>query len=242
MRPDQRSDPELRERSLQEGKLACRCSHPNVITTYVTDEDECGPYIVMERLPGHSLRDVMNSGALSTPVVAIKIGAQVAEALLYLHEIGILHRGIKPPNVFVSSNRHAKIFDFGIARGGGFGLTRAGDVIGAPNYMAPEQILGKPVDERTDIYSFGVLLFEMLALSLPYQGSTIEEITAHVEGGRLGGSSEESRRLPPWALSSDSETAEIRLQTPESEWELLPSERLASGFHLVRQVLGNTAI
>jgi serine/threonine-protein kinase len=186
MRPEQRSDPELRERFLQEGRLACRCSHPNVITAYVTDEDECGPYIVMERLPGHSLRDVMNSGALSTPVAAIKIGAQVAEALLYLHEIGNPHRDIKPPNVFVSSNRHAKIFDFGIARGGGFGLTRAGDVIGTPSYMAPEQILGKPVDERTDIYSFGVLLFEMLALSLPYQGSTIEEITAHVEGSRLG--------------------------------------------------------
>lgn len=178
MRPEQANDPELRERFLQEGRLACRCSHPNVITTYETDEDVCGPYIVMERLQGQSLREVMNSGALSTPLAAVKIAAQLADALYYLHEIGILHRDIKPPNVFVSVNGHVKIFDFGIARGGAFGLTRAGDVIGTPNYMAPEQILAKPVDERTDIYSFGVLLFEMLTLSLPYRGSTIEEITA----------------------------------------------------------------
>jgi len=178
MRPEQASDPSLRERFLQEGRLACRCSHPNIITTYVTDEDECGPYIVMERLQGQCLRDILNASGAMSVRDAIYVASQVAQALLYLHEIGILHRDIKPTNIFVAPNGHAKIFDFGIARGGSFGLTRAGDVIGTPNYMAPEQILGKPVDERTDIYSFGVLLFEMLAGSLPYQGATIEQITA----------------------------------------------------------------
>lgn len=178
MRPEQASDASLRERFLQEGRLACRCSHPNIITTYVTDEDECGPYIVMERLQGQCLRDILNVTGAMPVRDAIYVASQVAQALLYLHEIGILHRDIKPTNIFVAPNGHAKIFDFGIARGGSFGLTRAGDVIGTPNYMAPEQILGKPVDERTDIYSFGVLLFEMLAGALPYQGATIEQITA----------------------------------------------------------------
>lgn len=179
MRPEESNIPELRERFLQEGRLACRCSHPNVITTHVTDEtDEGEPFIVMEHLQGQSLREMMDSGGFATPLAAIRVASQISEALLYLHGLGILHRDIKPANIHVSGNGHAKIFDFGIARGGNFGLTRAGDVIGTPNYMAPEQILGKPVDQRTDIYSFGVLLFEIFTSALPYRGATIEEITA----------------------------------------------------------------
>ena len=179
MRPEESSVPELRQRFLQEGRLACRCAHPNVITTHETDETEEGePYIVMEHLQGKSLREWMDAGGFANPVTAIQVASQMAEALLYLHGLGILHRDIKPANIHVSDNGHAKIFDFGIARGGDFGLTRAGDVIGTPNYMAPEQILGKPVDQRTDIYSFGVVLFEMFAAALPYRGASIEEITA----------------------------------------------------------------
>lgn len=176
MRPDQLDDFEVQSRFLEEGRLACQCSHPNIITTYVTDAGEFGPYIVMEHLQGRSLRDVLNAGGFPTIKMALQVAADMAEALLYLHELGILHRDIKPPNIFVLSNGHAKIFDFGIARGRQLGLTQAGNVLGSPNYMAPEQILGKAIDQRTDIYSFGVVMFEMLALSLPYQGSTIEEI------------------------------------------------------------------
>lgn len=168
---------ELRERFVQEGRVACRCSHPNVITTFETDETDGQPYIVMEYLRGQSLRSFLTSGALKTQAEAIHIALQIATGLQYIHTLGIFHRDIKPANINVAEDGSVKIFDFGIARIDNFGLTRAGEVIGAPRYMAPEQILGKTITAAVDIYAFGVLFFEMLTRQLPYEGTTIDEIS-----------------------------------------------------------------
>jgi eukaryotic-like serine/threonine-protein kinase len=172
-------DADYRERFLQEGRLACRCAHANVITTYETDEEDGQPYIVMEHLQGQSLRSLLFAGGRSHAEL-LQIALQISSGLQYIHSLGILHRDIKPGNINVSGDGLVKIFDFGIARTSALSLTRAGDVIGTPRYMAPEQILGKKVTSGVDIYSFGVLLFEMLTAQAPYSGTTLEELTTAI--------------------------------------------------------------
>jgi len=162
---------EQQERFRREAQAAGRLHHPNIVTAFDYGETESSAYIVMEYLSGPSLKTLL---AKHEPLPLADIG-HIMQGLLaglrHSHQRGVVHRDIKPGNVVFSSEGDVKITDFGIAHLEASGLTRVGSVIGTPAYMAPEQVLSEPVDARTDIYSAGVVLYEMLTGSRPFQGS-----------------------------------------------------------------------
>jgi len=180
LRAPDAADPMKRQRFVSEARLACRCSHPNIITTYDVGEHEGRPYIAMEWLEGEPLRNIIHRGGFANPADAYAIALQTARALRYLHQLGIVHRDVKPANVQVLPDGQVKLLDFGVARRDDSDLTQAGQILGTLAYMGPEQMVGDKPTRLLDIYSFGVLLFEMLTLRLPYQAETQQEIAAAI--------------------------------------------------------------
>ena len=183
------ADPEdsgiLRRRSLREAQRAGTLSHPSVITIFdvveVPDEDSF--HIVMEYVEGQGLDARMRErGPMQLAEVA-PIVAQIASALDHLHARGIVHRDVKPGNVLVTGDGRVKITDFGIARSEDPGATLDTDVYGTPYYMAPEQIQGRPVDARTDVFALGVVVYEMLTGARPFPGSTVAEVAHRIVYG-----------------------------------------------------------
>ena len=170
------ADPEAKARFLAEARMAGNIQHDNVIQIYDFGEESGRPYMVMEFLVGQDLRDALRTGAAGDLNSRIKIAAQILRALEYVHSKGIVHRDIKPENVHLDKSGKAKLMDFGIAKTEGLALTRAGFALGTPYYMAPEQVLGEKVGECADIYSFGVMLFEMLTGKKPIAGDTVERL------------------------------------------------------------------
>lgn len=165
------------ERFYQEARAAGRLSHPNIVTIHDIGESEDIAYIAMEFLQGRELRDIMNEGEqLALPQI-LAIATQVARGLAYAHEHGIVHRDIKPSNIMLVRDGHVKITDFGIARMSTSGVrTQTGMVLGSPKYMSPEQVLGKTIDARSDIFSLGVTLYEMLTGMAPFRGDNVNVI------------------------------------------------------------------
>ena len=168
---------EYEERFYQEAKAAGRLNHPNIVTIYDVGRSGEVAYIAMEFLQGRELRDIMNeSGALSVDRV-LDIAAQVAQGLAYAHEHDIVHRDVKPSNIMVIRDGHVKITDFGIARMASSAVrTQTGMVLGSPKYMSPEQVMGKSIDQRSDIFSLGVMLYEMLSGQTPFKGENVNAI------------------------------------------------------------------
>jgi serine/threonine protein kinase len=175
---------EFRERFLREARAAGRISHTGIVTIHDVGEDpESGlVFIAMEYIEGMDLRQLMSSGYRFRPSEATRIAADVARALDYAHSMGVVHRDIKPANIILTRDGTAKITDFGIARVESSNLTTEGQFIGTPNFMAPEQITGKPVDGRADIFSLGVVLFNLLTGQRPFPGETLHEVTLKVVG------------------------------------------------------------
>ena len=176
LHPDYANDPEFVRRFRQEAKLAASLSHHNIVTIFDFDQADDGSlYIVMEYVAGKSLNTVIKSGLLDIGT-AVRIGIQIAEGLRAAHAAGVIHRDIKPENIMVLPGDEIKLMDFGIARlsnvEGVTRLTRSGMIVGTPTYMAPEQIEGGAVGEATDIYAFGVLLYEMLSGQVPFTAPT----------------------------------------------------------------------
>ena len=168
---------EYEGRFYQEAKAAGRLNNPNIVTIY--DVGKCGDvaYIAMEFLQGRELRDIMNDGGMLPVDQALDIAAQVAQGLSYAHEHEIVHRDIKPSNIMIVRDGHAKITDFGIARMASSSVrTQTGMVLGSPKYMSPEQVMGKPIDQRSDIFSLGVMLYEMLTGQPPFTGENVNAI------------------------------------------------------------------
>ena len=162
--------PELRERLLIEARAAAALSHPNICVIYEVGEGEERPYIAMEYVEGETLGDKIKSGPLKTEE-ALGIAIQVAEGLDEAHGKGIIHRDIKSANIMITGKGQAKVMDFGLAKvKGGPLLTREGTTLGTVSYMSPEQARGEAVDQRTDLWSLGVVLYEMLSGRLPVQG------------------------------------------------------------------------
>jgi serine/threonine-protein kinase len=168
---------EYEARFYQEAKAAGRLSHPNIVTVYDVGKSGDIAYIAMEFLEGRELRDVLNEGPRLPVDQVLDIVMQVALGLAYAHEHGIVHRDVKPSNIMVIRDGHVKITDFGIARMASSTVqTQAGVVLGSPKYMSPEQVLGKSIDQRSDIFSLGVMLYEMLAGQAPFVGDTINAV------------------------------------------------------------------
>lgn len=170
--PHYRWDPVFVERFIREARVAARLDHPNILGIYEVGDVEGAIYIAMGFVEGGTLRDFLESrGAPLNSDEAVRIATQIASALQYAHSQGVVHRDVKPSNILLTKEYGALLFDFGIARAAeGTGITSTGTVMGTLEYMSPEQAKGLVVDYRSDIYSLGVVLYEMLTLKLPFTG------------------------------------------------------------------------
>jgi serine/threonine-protein kinase len=169
-------DEQFVERFRREAKNAAGLSHPNIVSIYDRGEAEGTYYIAMEYLDGRSLKElVVARGPLPIPD-AIAATRQVLAALRFAHRKGVVHRDIKPHNVMADADGRLKVTDFGIARAGVSQMTEAGSIIGTAQYLSPEQARGAPVDQRSDLYSIGVVLYEMLTGQVPFTGESPVEI------------------------------------------------------------------
>ncbi len=171
------AETETRERFFREARTVAGLQHPDIVAVYDSGLQGSTAYLAMELLPGTDLR-MHCRGALRLPVdQALKIVARVADALAYAHTRGVVHRDVKPANLMVDlSTNTIKVTDFGLARTAQGSLTRTGLMLGSPSYMAPEQLLGEPLDGRADLYSLGVVLFEMLTGQLPHGEESISQL------------------------------------------------------------------
>lgn len=171
-----------------EAQAAGRCAHPAIVAVYdFSDGDDGEPYIVMELVEGRSLQQILREPGGRADLAFVPILTQVLGGLGYAHRLGVTHRDIKPANIVVTATGHAKIADFGIARlgGGSFaqaGLTQAGDLLGTPGYMAPEQLADTGVDHRADLFAVGVVLYEAITGRPPFAGRTTAETLRRLSG------------------------------------------------------------
>jgi CHASE2 domain-containing sensor protein/predicted Ser/Thr protein kinase len=163
----------IRERFYKEAEAAGRLSHPNIVTVYDVGEDYDLSYIAMEFIEGENLTPYCKIDSLLPVRTVLKIGGVVARALDYAHTQGVVHRDIKPGNIMLLKDGTIKITDFGIARIATSSRTRTGIIMGTPTYMSPEQLAGRRVDGRSDIFSLGILLYELLTGEKPFKGESI---------------------------------------------------------------------
>ncbi len=153
---------DFEERFNREAKSAGRLNHPNIVTIYDVGRADHVAFMAMEYLEGRELKEIIASGEALQPDKTAEIIAQVADALAFAHDHGVVHRDIKPANIMVLRNGSVKITDFGIAKMSTGSRTQIGIILGSPKYMSPEQVAGKPVDGRSDIFSLGAVLYELL--------------------------------------------------------------------------------
>jgi serine/threonine-protein kinase len=165
------------KRFYQEARAAGGLNHPNIVTIYDIGRSESLCYMAMEYIEGAELRTLLLPGKPLPVAKALSIAAQVAEGLAYAHERGVVHRDIKPANIMVPENGPVKITDFGIARMRSSNVqTQTGMMMGSPKYMSPEQVIGKRADHRADIFSLGVILYEMLTGAAPFTGESVNAV------------------------------------------------------------------
>ena len=167
---------ELKERLIIEAQAAGRLSHPNIVTIYDVGEEGDLQYIAMEYLDGYTLDKLIKKKSELNYRIVAKLMIQVCDALSYAHQNGIVHRDIKPANIMILDDFNVKVMDFGIARFGATSMTQAGVAVGTPSYISPEQLQGKPADKRADIFSTGVVLYELLTRYKPFRGEDINSL------------------------------------------------------------------
>jgi len=173
---DQSELAELRDRLTREARAAGNLSHPNIVTIYDIGAEENLQYIAMEYLEGQTLEDLTKRKVQFSYRIVAGIISQICAALQYAHEQGIVHRDIKPANIMVLPDYAVKVMDFGIARVDSSSMTRTGIAMGTPNYIAPELLQGKPVDRRCDIFSLGVVIYELLTGRRPFRGENLTSL------------------------------------------------------------------
>jgi eukaryotic-like serine/threonine-protein kinase len=170
------ADRETKARFLAEARLTGSLMHENVIAFYDYGEEEGRPFLVMEYLAGESLRSQIREGRGGDLRAKLLVARQLAGALAYVHSKGIIHRDVKPDNIWVDVTGQVKLVDFGIAKSDALSLTGAGFTVGTPYYMAPEQIRGLKPTHLVDVYAFGVLLFELVTGVRPFEGPAVDQI------------------------------------------------------------------
>ncbi|MFD9129243.1 protein kinase, partial [Kitasatospora sp. NPDC059571] len=189
LRADLAEDEIARLRFTREAHAVAGLNHHSIVAVYDTGEEQAGgestPYIVMELVEGRTVRELLVDEEAPPVDQALIIIAGVLEALAYSHRNGIVHRDIKPANVIITTGGAVKVMDFGIARaltGAATTMTQTGMVMGTPQYLSPEQALGKTVDHRSDLYAAGCMLYELLALRPPFTGETpLSVVYQHVQ-------------------------------------------------------------
>jgi serine/threonine protein kinase len=197
LEPSLNEDPRTRARFDREGRALAQLSHPNLVTLIDRGSTDTEEYLVFEYVEGRSLKEATREGPLPVAQVG-SIAGQVAEGLAAAHLAGIIHRDVKPQNILIDRQGHAKVTDFGIATGPDWTrVTRAGSIIGSARYMSPEQIRSKPVDARSDVYSLGVVIYEMLAGHPPFDGTNMPEIARQHLNSTPPPLSEARADLPP---------------------------------------------
>ncbi|WP_319410057.1 serine/threonine-protein kinase [uncultured Desulfosarcina sp.] len=222
LRPDRVVSQDFVLRFLREAKAIGRISHPNIVTVYDVGQDHGTIYIAMEYLEGRPLNEVIKGRTVPVDET-VGMCVQVAEALGYAHRQGITHRDIKPSNIILTPDNRIKLTDFGIARiedPDAAQQTQAGDILGTPVYMAPEQVMGQKADGRTDLYALGVIAYEMVVGKRPFGGGNIAAIFRSItheppedpmNRGSLG-----NRALADLILKSLSKDPANRFQTGEA--------------------------
>ncbi|MCS7182729.1 MAG: serine/threonine protein kinase [Thermoanaerobaculum sp.] len=203
---------EIIARFVREAKLAARIVHPGVVTIYDAGEDSGQLYLVMELVEGESLAARLRRGDFPRQAEALELVAQVAEALGAAHQAGVVHRDVKPANILITREGKAKVSDFGVAKavGEGTGLTRTGTAVGSPAYMSPEQVRGEHVDPRSDLFSLGVILYEMLLRKRPFPAETLTTLVYQILNSDPFADPQAFGTLPPevvrflqWCLAKD---------------------------------------
>ncbi|WP_328943769.1 protein kinase [Streptomyces sp. NBC_00250] len=204
LRADLAEDPVSKARFTREAQSVAGLNHHAIVAVYDSGEDLVAgrpvPYIVMELVEGRTIRELLMSAEAPGPEQALIIVSGVLEALAYSHQHGIVHRDIKPANVIITHGGAVKVMDFGIARalhGAQSTMTQTGMVMGTPQYLSPEQALGKAVDHRSDLYATGCLLYELLALRPPFTGETpLSVVYQHVQDAPIP-PSDVTQSVPP---------------------------------------------
>ena len=200
LKPELARDPALGARFLREARAAGALNHPHIATVYDVGEADGAAYIAMELVDGRPLDAVLAEGRMPYERV-LALGAQLADALAYAHGAGVVHRDVKPSNILLSADgRTAKLLDFGVARVGeseGLAKTQAGQLVGTPRYMSPEQALGRPVDHRADLFSLGAVLYEMVTGKVAFPGQGIATLALQIAEGQVEPIARAAADCPP---------------------------------------------
>ena len=227
LRQDRLTSEAFVQRFLKEAKAIGRLSHPNIVTVYDVGEDHETVYIAMEFLEGTPLHEVMKEKRLTHKGI-VDLCVQVAETLDYAHQKGIVHRDIKPTNIILTPSGQAKITDFGIAHIEDTSMaqqTQAGEILGTPVYMSPEQVMSRPVDGRSDLYSLGVILYELTTGRMPFRGDSLaaifKAITQETPPEPAIADSSISRGLSELVMKSLNKAPDERFQTGKAMAEAL---------------------
>jgi serine/threonine-protein kinase len=172
LHPHYGDDEEYVERFRREARAVAQMSHPNIVTVIDRGEDEGQQFIVFEFVDGENLKQMVERCGPLPARRALELGLEMAGALAFAHEHGLVHRDVKPQNVLLTPDGEAKVTDFGIARSLDVehGVTQTGTGLGTSNYLSPEQASGKPVTTATDVYSLGIVLYELLTAEVPFPG------------------------------------------------------------------------
>lgn len=187
LRPAKARDPAATRRFLREGRAGAAVEHPHVVAIYQVGEDHGLPYIVMQRLVGRTLKEARQAEGRLPLAEVLRIGRETAAGLAAAHRRGLVHRDIKPDNIFLQEpGAEVKIIDFGLARAGAddcLHATLEGSIVGTPAYMSPERIEGRELDAHSDLFGLGVVLYELLTGRLPFEGSSLVSMLAAIARG-----------------------------------------------------------